>query len=725
MLTANIRQALARASIAAAAITAATAVPAGMSFAQETTILEAITVTARKREENLLEIPESIRAISALTVERANITGLEDIGFMVANLSLSQRADGFPNVSIRGLGSFGNTQGVGFYTDDVQNFTDASARIGDIERIEVLKGPQGTLYGGSNIGGAVRFVSVRPDPSGLSGRVTATAGGQDFRDIEASLNLPLGGDWAMRIFGYAHSDDGYLVNGNLPRANGGEGSSDPEIGRVDENGVRLGIAGALTDRLSLYATLRWNELDAPNNAWTTELDNDFEFPHVLGRTYNPRMYRDTVAGTLEFGFDAGSFDVTAVTSYTDTTLDQNIDLDISQEYVLDLFRPETFEIFTQEVRFTSTGAGPFKWLGGVYYLDYREEMDSVLLFRGGASLFEGIVPTAEEEPLIIDTVPFEDRNRDREQLAAFATASYRTESWEFGAGARVDRWRAYVLNRQTGIAGEEEETEFLPRASVSYFLDDAGSNLYANVAEGFEPGGFNLANFEGSNVLFGYGPEKATSYEVGYKGRLAGGRLMLTLAAFAVEYRDRQFELQTTDPVTGNIVEGILNAGDSSQYGAEIDLTWQATENLAVSLAAGFVDAEWDNGTVLDDGTDLSGLTPPYMAENSGTVALDYERPFADGWSFLGRVQYTHIGEFETDLGNNFQNPSYDLVNLRLGVARDNWEIAVNVQNLFDEEYYTDTTLFPNFNPLIPQPSLVIGTLGQTRLVTVSASVSF
>lgn len=696
-----------------------------MAAAQDETVLQAVTVTARKREETVLEIPESISTISAATIDRANITGLEDIGFAVSNLSLSQRADGFPNVSIRGLGSFGNTQGVGFYIDDVQNFTDASARVGDVERIEVLKGPQGTLYGGSNIGGAVRFVTGRPDPAGFTGRVKTTAGGQNLRDIEALLNVPLGESWAMRLFGYSHSDDGYLVNGNFERANGGVGSSDPDIGHVNENGARLSFAGPLTERLSMYATVRWNELDAPNNVWTTELDNNYEFPQVLGRTYNPRLDRNTVAGTLEFEYDAGAFAVKSVSSYTDNTLDQNIDLDISEEYVLDLFRPELFKIFTQEIRLTSTGSGPFEWLGGLYYIDYREEMDSVLLFRGGASLFDGVIPTAAEEPLIIDTVPFEDRQRDREQIAAFATASYRTGNWEFGGGARVDRWRAFVLNRQTGLTGEEEQTEFLPRGSITYFLGDSGSNLYANIAQGFEPGGFNLANFEGSNVLFGFGPEEATSYEVGYKGRLLDGRLLLSVAAFAVDYRDRQFELQTTDPVTGNIVEGILNAGDSSQYGAEIDLTYQATDNLTISLGAGMVDAEWDNGTVLDDGTDLSGLTPPFMTENSMTLAADYERPLAGDWSFIGRIQFTHIGEFETDLGNNFQNPSYDLVSLRAGIARENWEIAVNVENLFDEEYYSDTTLFPNFNPLIPQPSLIIGTLGQLQLVTVSVSVNF
>ena len=141
-------------------------------------LLEEIIVTARKREENLMDIPESVVAISGLNIDRQNIKSLEDVGLLVPSLNLSARADGFPNVSMRGLGSFGNTQGVGFYLDDVQVFSDASSRFGDMERIEVLKGPQGTLYGGSNIGGAIKFVSARPDPDEFSGRVKALVGEQ-------------------------------------------------------------------------------------------------------------------------------------------------------------------------------------------------------------------------------------------------------------------------------------------------------------------------------------------------------------------------------------------------------------------------------------------------------------------------------------------------------------------------------------------------------------------
>ena len=125
-------------------------------------MLDEIIVTARKREESLLDISESVTAISGSDIDDQNIKGLDKIGLLIPNLNLAMRADGYPNVSIRGIGAFGLTQGVGFYLDDVQLFSDASSRFGDLDRIEVLKGPQGILYGGSNIGGAVKFVSKRP-----------------------------------------------------------------------------------------------------------------------------------------------------------------------------------------------------------------------------------------------------------------------------------------------------------------------------------------------------------------------------------------------------------------------------------------------------------------------------------------------------------------------------------------------------------------------------------
>jgi iron complex outermembrane recepter protein len=687
--------------------------------------LEEIVVTARKREESLLEISETVTAISQDAIDRGNIDGLGDIGAFIPNLNLSVRTDGVPNVVIRGVGSFGNTQGVGFYLDDVQLFTDASSRFGDLERIEVLKGPQGTLYGGSNIGGAIRFITVRPDPSEFSGKVKVKAGEQNIRDLEATLNVPLGtSDWALRLFGYTMSDDGFLTNNNPQRVNGGAGTSDADIGAVEEKGARIALSGSLAESLSVYATLRWNDLDAPNNLWAVEIDNDFQYSKARNFSFSPRLLRETWAGSLELEYDFEPFTVTTISSYTDTEMEENMDLDSSREFLLDLNRPFDYKIFTQELRFTSNSVGPFEWLAGLYYLHYEQDTDAKLFIYDSFDVVaEGGVPTAEQESNAL-VLPFEDRDRDRKQYAAFVTGTYRLGDFEVNGGVRVDRWRSYALNRDSGIDGTQEETEILPRLSLSYFLNDRGSNIYATFSQGFEPGGFNLTNFAGVNELFGFGAEKVTNYEIGFKGSFLDGRLAFTTAAFLIDYKDRQFELQTTDPA-GNIVEGILNAGDSEQYGIEFEANWMVNEHLSLLLGGGLLESEWDDGTILGDGTNISGLTPPYMNDHTLVFAADFNRAIGDDLRFLARGQVSYNGKFQTDLPNQFHNPSYTTVNLSAGIARGNWELAVNVENLFDEEYYSDTTLFPNFNPFIAQPSIVIGTLGQPRLISGSLSVTF
>ena len=238
-------------------------------------MIEEILVTARKREESLLEIPESLAVIHRREHRpAANIKGLEQIGFQVPNLNLSMRLDGFPNVSIRGLGSFGNTQGVGFYLDDTQIFSDASSRFGDLERIEVLKGPQGTLYGGSNVGGAVKFVSVRPHPEEVSGKVKVLGGEQGTIDGEVHINLPLGdAGWAMRGFVFGASGRRVFEEREPTRERTGCGGAEQRMSARSKKRVgRVSLAGPLSDRLSFYGSFRYNEYDGPNNTWVRELD---------------------------------------------------------------------------------------------------------------------------------------------------------------------------------------------------------------------------------------------------------------------------------------------------------------------------------------------------------------------------------------------------------------------------------------------------------------------
>ena len=712
-------------------------------------VIEEVLVTARKREESVLEIPESLSVITGEDINRQNVKALKDVGFKVPNLNLSMRLDGFPNVSIRGLGAFGNTQGVGFYLDDVQLFSDASSRFGDLARIEVLKGPQGVLYGGSNIGGAVKFVSARPDSEEAFGRVKVLGGQQGMVDVESSVNAPLGGNgWAMRLFGFGSSHDGFIKNRNAVRHNGQRTNNKKNSGETEAYGGRVMIGGPLAERLSLLFTARWNEYDGPNNTWSRELaTEDWEYTSTINTgPENPRHKRRTYAGMLELVWELDAFDVVSVTSFTDTHSNRYSDVDGTPEFLLDLFRPEKMNVLTQEIRFASTTDSPLQWIAGAYYSLYDENMDSELIVWDSrvtpdgrldgvlgclaedlcSGLWAGEVVPPEEEAESF-RLPFEFRRRDKSHLAGFANVTYDLDQWEFALGIRVDRWKNKSLNYDVGLSSGLEKTEVLPRGSISRWLND-DNMIYFTVAFGYEPGGLNIGEFG----LLPFQAEKATSYELGWKGRWMDGRANASFAGFYIDYNKRQVEYHISTPQ--GPVEGIGNFGDSRQFGFEADLSLQVSDALLLSFAAGAIDAEW-TGETLAYGIDFKGEKPPNVPEVSWNINADYRLPINDGMDFIFGAQISKNGAYDTvQAYYPLTNPSFTIINAQVGVAGDNWEFTVNAENLTDKSYFTDVQSFPNFYGLdadgvCTYPNgdacLTIGTLGQPRLFTASLSYFF
>ena len=711
--------------------------------------IEEVLVTARKREESILEIPESLSVISGEDINRQNVKALKDVGFKVPNLNLSMRLDGFPNVSIRGLGAFGNTQGVGFYLDDVQLFSDASSRFGDLARIEVLKGPQGVLYGGSNIGGAVKFVSARPDPEEAFGRVKVLGGQQGMIDVEGSVNAPLGNNgWAMRLFGFGSSHDGFIKNRNAVRLNGHRTSNKKNSGETEAYGSRVMIGGPLGERLSMLVTARWNEYDGPNNTWSRELAvEDWEYKSTINTgPENPRHERRTYAGMVELTLELDSFDIVSVSSFTDTHSNRYSDVDGTPEFLLDLFRPEKMNVLTQDIRITSTTDSPVQWIAGAYYSLYDENMDSDLIVWDSRVTPEGrldgvlgclagdlcsgiwageIVPPDEEAESF--NLPFEYRRRDKSHLAAYGNVTYEMDEWEFALGIRVDRWKNKSLNYDVGLSSGLEETEVLPRGSVSRWLNE-DSMVYVTVALGYEPGGLNIGEFG----LLPFKAEKATSYEAGWKGRWMDGRANASVAGFYIDYNKRQVEYHISTPQ--GPVEGIGNFGDSRQFGFEADLSVQVSDALLLSFAAGAIDAEWTGETIAYD-LNFEGEKPPNVPDFSWNVNADYRQPINDGMDFILGVQVSKNGAYDTvQAYHPLTNPSFTIINAQVGVAGDNWEFTVNAENLTDKAYFTDSQSFPNFYGLDAggvcvypngDACLTIGTLGQPRLVTASLSYFF
>jgi iron complex outermembrane receptor protein len=704
--------------------------------AQAEGMLEEVTVTARKRAENLMEVPESLTAFSENMVEKANIDGLNDIGMQVPNLFMSTRMDGFPNVSIRGLGGFGNTQGVGFYLDDVQLFSDASARFGDLERLEVLKGPQGILYGGSNIGGAVKFVSKRPDTESFSGRVKVKAGENSYYDGEIQLNIPLNDEWAMRFFAYSETDDSFLKNPNSARASGVSGSNDADIGKRTRKGARITIAGDISEQLSVYGAVRYNDSDGANNTWSREISSDFTYSNNIDTSFNPRHDKETTAVNLEFNYDMENMTLTSITAYTDTDSVRETDLDISQEFILDLVRPEELKTFSQEIRLSSATDGPLEWQVGAYMLDLERDLASELIIYDGFCYLDPgtCAPAPGNAVLAVD--PFEVSKRKREQYAAFANINYRWDSFELGFGVRFDDWSSERDNLASGLSGKKEGEEILTRLSAAWFIAD-GSMLYGTLSQGFEPGDVNLGNFSGANELITFENEEATQFEIGYKGSLLEEKMNLTIAAFFIDYKNRQFELQAEGP-SGEFVEGIINVGDSEQWGIEADILLYINENWGLSFGVGYVDAEWKNGTTsTTNGADLSGQTPPNIADWSSSVALDYSNMLSNGGEIYGRVGAKYKAASSTnsqffdvpgDTIPQFENPEFITVDLSLGYSTSAWSFDLSVENILDEEYYIDVQEFPNFAGSAlagPGEGIIIGSLEQPRRLVASISFNF
>jgi len=738
-----------------------------------------VVVTARKRAETVQEIPESVAVFSATQLERNEINNIDDVGLRIPNMNLGTRADGNPNVTIRGVGSFGNTQGVGFYIDGVQIFTDASAEFGAIERLEVLKGPQGTLYGGSNIGGAIKFITKRPELEEFGGSVTAKVGDQNLRNLSGDINLPLGQAAAVRVFGFHNEDDGFVFANDPIRLNGRSNIDDSNIwplplvgdginfvpdsgnsaerwrrlpNEKEEWGLRASAYVEFSDTFNMFATARYNELDGGNNNWRADDPRDLTYSPERSLTFAGRNVRDTFGASVEFNLEMPWAQATYLGSYTDAEGLRTTDLDVTKEAGFDLVRPELTEVMTHELRFTSVSDGPLEWIVGFYHSEHDNDWASYANFYGSTdvlsdviapsntlNILDGVVgdpvfpPSFAEETTVRVPFPFENRFRERKNTALFVTGGYRFDKIELGLGFRIDDWYANTLDRNAELYAsgvpflEQGGTEFLPKASLSYFMDD-GTHLYTNYARGFEPGNFNLYDAAGTPVLNPYSKEIADNYEVGLKTKLFDRNVDFNVAGFYIDYKDRQFELQQQIAI-GGVIENILNAGDSKQYGFEADFDWGVSDILTIVGGFGYVDAEFGDGSFVNDvnsqPSDVSGKTPPWVSKYSFNLGAQLTMPITNDMDFLGNFEVLGKGPYFFNQENTAEHPGYELANVRLGVETDGWSFAVNVENLFDTGYYSDGSIWPGDAIPGAQRDLVIGTLGQPRLVTASASVKF
>jgi len=665
--------------------------------------MQEIVVTARKRSETIQEIPESIVALGAQELINAHVTKLDDLGGLISNLNITTRADNTPDVVLRGVGSFGVVQGVGFYADDVQLFDGQTVRPDDLERIEVLKGPQGTLYGGSNIGGAIKYVTKMPTAD-YEGQASFEYGNYDTKTYSAAVSGPLAGGLLARASFYDTTTGGYIYDTSLNKT--------VDAGFERGGRVTLSYSGDATTA-TLYLNGVWNRSGAGASLYYTPSSTQDYSLNVADGTqpdYSRSLYSATLNVEHKFSDDLR---LTSISSYFHSNSSDVTDTDKGPRPFLTGYDTFRHDIWGQEMRLTSSGEGALKWLVGAFGQgNDPEHLQTSRTFNGDPSNPANFLDPTQFSDLTTDAV------QRHNEYAGFANASYDWRRWTYEAGLRADYNNSSMTDPLHGLIGEQHGTEILPKVSAAYHLEK-DLMLYGAISRGFEPGDL-VEEFDagGNPIIKQYKPETTWNYELGIKSTLFD-RVRFNAAVFYIDYRDRLF--QTNVLQAGTLVGVTQNIGSSHNYGAEFDLSTRLTRELLVSGSFGVTKAIWNNVAYLDSdlgqSTNLQGRTAPFTPEYQGSLSLDWSHHVTEGMKFGARADVSLVGREYWDVTDHYSQLAYQLVNLGLRLEGRQWTVGGHVSNVFDKRY--NTTFISAAE--LQAPYNVAG-IGRPRLWTITLS---
>lgn len=666
---------------------------AAPAFAQEREEADEVIVTAQRRAESIQDVPLSITALNAETIERSGFQELDDYAQRVPNLAFSasnsSSTDGALSIAIRGV--FGNNT-TGFYIDDSPLLGALNPRVMDLERIEVLRGPQGTLYGARSMGGTVRMITVAPDVNDFSGRAhvlgSSTEDGGFNYGLDGALNIPLvDGVAGVRAVGYYQENAGFIdraARSDAPTLF----STREDVDSETAQGFQLsGFVSLLNGDLTIAPRIMHERIDRDGRTQT-----DF----TAGNRINLRQFdiaepsqSEWTLSTLTANYDAGFGSFTSASSWFDRTFSDTEDF---SEWTTDVLgfqgasiaRAETDQfIFSQELRFVSDWEGPVSLTAGLFYQSSKSDW----VFPVGGTTLDGFSS---------DAFNLNNPTTVTEQ-AAFAELTWNVnQDLRFIVGARKFDNEVDFYIRQGGdfigpdqiTTGAQSENGVTPRFGVQYDLDD-DRMLYATVAEGFRVGGVNfyadsLCAGEIAGLGLGdvstYDSDSLRSYELGLKSRWLQRRLTFNAAAFAVDWSDLQQRQGLACGFTINV-----NAGEAQLRGLELELDWLLGAGTRVNLGVGYVDSEiTDNGGL---STVIEGSRVQNVPEWTWSVALDHDFSLAGHEAYL-HADYGFTGSSLS--GNNspttpLRRPSYAIANLRLGASFGAGEFALFADNVFDE----------------------------------------
>jgi len=677
--------------------------------------IEEVIVTAQKRDESLVEVPISITNFGAENIEQTGVRQLKEIAEFVPNLTISSGTDFTSSVAIRGVGA--NSRNIGFdtrvgvYLDGVYlgQSPALNQELLDLARIEVLRGPQGTLFGKNTVAGAINLVSEKPSDE-LSGSVGVEVGNYNSRQLSASINVPLTDKLLSKFAINKQQRDGLVKNlftGNdINEQDATAYRAQFQYAAADNVEIALSFDGMSTERLSYTG-------DAATNTFASALDTAAPKENEVSMTFDPFEKRDISGTALTVDWDlSNDFAVRSISAYRDTEIQYSNDSDYSALDLIQIKYRDSYKQLSQEFQLISPDDSAFKYIAGLYL--YQQEGESFRQVQS-SPIADQIFGTNASRPTTTDGTV------DTESYAVFVNGSYDIDdSWKLGFGFRwseetkdvdwmIDGSGSGAFRIASGaVVDSRKDEHFSPTVNINYAISD-DVNAYAKYSSGYKSGGFNLDFVNAGDLAAGIDFDKETvaSYEIGLKGTAIDRRLSFAFAAFQSTYDDYQVN-QFIDLGEGRTSISIRNAAEVDTKGLEAEFTFLATEQLKIMGSVGLLDGEfasYPGGGA--GGADVSGNVLPGVSDVSASLGVQYFVPVpALSAELLFRMDYSYRDDYYTD-ANNVKSQTiasgdtvqfgwvdaYDLVNGRIALEDDagKWSVALWGRNLTDESYLTGT----------------------------------
>lgn len=712
--------------------------------------LEEVVVTAQRREESLQDVPIAITAFGQSDLRNLSVANLQDLTEAVSAVELfDERGSGQPTWVIRGVGladfNANNTPTAAIYYDEFYLSSNVMGGLGlyDLDRVEVLKGPQGGLYGRNTSGGAVRVLSVRPDlEQELNGFIQGSYGRWDRSIVEGAVGGKISDKAAFRLAGMTDQNGGWQDTLATP--------GDDEYGDRDFNSGRAQLLLQPTDTLELLlkvdagydkseTTLAYsralfdpsgsgdycasayagtlNQKDCvtlsnltsafvltPGDPGPLASSQQRDGTLVMGNPINA-LDNSWTGANFQLNWDLAFAMLTSISGYLEYDNKQKYDYDGSPLALFEEDGQADLTVWSQEFRLVSQTDGPWSWLAGATYGEdedkehrFGDTLDNILVF---ASLTERGFTQQNDYWSVYGQLAYELTSA----LTARGSLRYSDENKEYKDGYTRDLVDDFFYYQDVNKSYELQEN-WSGDAGLDWAVTD-DAMVYSRITRGYKSGGFPGGFAFSSEELNSYDEEIVWSYELGFKSTWLDNSLKLNGAAYYYDYQDVQGYTQRVSQVSGTVVNALGNLGDAEHIGAELDFEWLplAIEGLSLQGSVAYLSAEYKSDSFALDPAevpvDLDGLTRPYAPEWSAYLQARYEWQLSSSLGAGTQVSYSWRDDIygeDTALtplsyaayGIN----DYGIINARawIGPVDGNWELALVGKNLGDAGYWSSAT---------------------------------